>query len=95
MAAKLFVFAALFSLLVLPAFGFPKGRAKSLTIVREINRNGPYLGLITVYSAEEDAFFATGAFRNDSRYPYVDLSGKSSPSISRGHFGNLTAGLIV
>lgn len=77
MAAKTFVIAALLSLLfLLPALGSPKGRHKSVAIIREINKNGPYLGLITVYSAEEDAFFATGAFKNDSRYPYLDLSGK-------------------
>lgn len=77
-AGKQFLFAAaLISLLVVSAaFGSPKGRAKSLGIIKEINKSGPYLGLITVYSAEEDAFFATGAFTNDSRYPYVDLSGK-------------------
>lgn len=77
MAAKTFVLAALLSLLfLLPALGSPKGRHKSVAIIREINKNGPYLGLITIYSAEEDAFFATGAFKNDSRYPYLDLSGK-------------------
>lgn len=78
MAAQQLVLAAIFSLFLLPALGFPNGRQKSLAIIREINKNGPYLGLITVYSAEEDAFFATGAFNNDSRYPYVDLSGKCS-----------------
>ncbi|XP_057789442.1 bark storage protein A-like isoform X2 [Salvia miltiorrhiza] len=76
MSANQLVLAAIFALFLLPAFGFANGRQKSLAIIKEINKNGPYLGLITVYSAEEDAFFATGAFKNDSRYPYVDLSGK-------------------
>lgn len=56
--------------------GFSSEREKSLAVVREINRNGPYLGLITVYPTEENAFFAAVTFENDSRYPYVDLSGE-------------------
>lgn len=44
--------------------------------IRELNRNGPYLGLVTVYAPEEDAFFATGAFKPNPKYPYVDLSGR-------------------
>ena len=42
---------------------------------KELNRNGPYLGLITVFAPEEDAFFATGAFKPNPKHPYVDLSG--------------------
>ncbi|CDP19657.1 unnamed protein product [Coffea canephora] len=36
----------------------------------------PYLGLITVYSPEEDAFFATGAFKHNPKHPFVNLSGR-------------------
>ncbi|XP_027104863.1 bark storage protein A [Coffea arabica] len=43
---------------------------------KELNRNGPYLGLITVFAPEEDAFFATGAFKPNPKHPYVDLSGR-------------------
>lgn len=68
MRAIQLVSAVLLSLFVLPALGIPNGRQKLIT---EINKNGPYLGLITVYSAEEDAFFASGAFKTDLRYPYV------------------------
>ncbi|XP_073271716.1 bark storage protein A-like [Primulina huaijiensis] len=64
------------SLLVFHALGFPQRRLKSLEIIREINSKGPYLGLITVYSLEEDAFFATGYFQPDSRHPFLDLSGR-------------------
>ncbi|CAN1747624.1 3-phosphoinositide-dependent protein kinase 1 [Linum perenne] len=42
-----------------------------------INRRGPYLGLITVYSPEETAFFSTGAFKADPILPFLDLSGPS------------------
>ncbi|CAN1258297.1 3-phosphoinositide-dependent protein kinase 2 [Linum perenne] len=40
------------------------------------NRRGPYLGLITVYSPEETAFFSTGAFKADPILPFLDLSGR-------------------
>ncbi|XP_027163217.1 bark storage protein A-like isoform X3 [Coffea eugenioides] len=48
----------------------------SLTILKEVNLRGPYLGLITVYPPEEDAFFDTGAFKPHQKHPYVDLSGR-------------------
>ncbi|CAN1172034.1 Bark storage protein A [Linum perenne] len=41
-----------------------------------INRRGPYLGLITVYSPEETAFFSTSAFNPDPLLPFLDLSGR-------------------
>ncbi|CAN0910590.1 3-phosphoinositide-dependent protein kinase 2 [Linum grandiflorum] len=40
------------------------------------NRKGSYLGLITVYSPEETAFFSTGAFKPDPILPFLDLSGR-------------------
>ena len=54
----------------------------SLTILKEVNLRGPYLGLITVYPPEEDAFFDTGAFKPHQKHPYVDLSGKVRPYIT-------------
>ncbi|KAL2249342.1 UNVERIFIED_CONTAM: 5'-methylthioadenosine/S-adenosylhomocysteine nucleosidase [Sesamum indicum] len=73
-------FVSIFLVLFPGVLGFPVERGKSLAIVREINRRGPYLGLITVYPPEENAFFASGAFKNHSKYPYVDLSGKKTIS---------------
>ena len=43
--------------------------------IHELNRRGPFLGLISVYATEEDAFFANGAFNPNPKHPYVDLSG--------------------
>ncbi|XP_073146470.1 bark storage protein A-like isoform X1 [Henckelia pumila] len=73
-----FSFSQLFlpSLLVFHALGFPLQRLRSLEIIREINSKGPYLGLITVYSLEEDAFFSSGVFEPDSQNPFLDLSGR-------------------
>ncbi|KAF9600349.1 hypothetical protein IFM89_008520 [Coptis chinensis] len=47
----------------------------SLRKVREVNCEGPYIGLITVYPPEEKAFFATKAFQPHPSYPFIDLSG--------------------
>ncbi|XP_019150903.1 PREDICTED: bark storage protein A-like isoform X2 [Ipomoea nil] len=50
---------------------------KSLrSIVKELNEEGPYLGLITVYPPEENAFFSTNSFKPHPTHPYVDLSGR-------------------
>ncbi|XP_073150803.1 uncharacterized protein [Henckelia pumila] len=59
------------SLLVVYALGFPLQRLKSLEIIREIDIKGPYLGLITFYSLEEDAFFSTGFLEPDSQHPFL------------------------
>ncbi|XP_062091908.1 bark storage protein A-like [Humulus lupulus] len=45
-------------------------------IIKQINGKGPYIGLITVYPPEEEAFFSTGSFEPDSDYPFLDLSGR-------------------
>ncbi|XP_059628400.1 bark storage protein A-like [Cornus florida] len=66
----------LISLLVFPASAIPLRRWKSLDTIKALNRKGPYLGLITVYPPEEDAFFVTGAFKPHPRHPFVDLSGR-------------------
>lgn len=83
MAAKLVTSCSLlmqvlvFFLAVVPdAFALPLNRLKSLTVIKEVNRRGPYLGLITVYEPEENAFFATGAFKPHKTHPFVDLSGR-------------------
>ncbi|KAF9597047.1 hypothetical protein IFM89_015238 [Coptis chinensis] len=54
----------------------PVSRQVSLRKVREVNREGPYIGLITVYPPEEKAFFATNAFQPHPSYPFIDLSGR-------------------
>ncbi|KAK9283071.1 hypothetical protein L1049_011300 [Liquidambar formosana] len=71
------VILVLISLLASPLSAAPLNRRrKSLNTVKELNRKGPYLGLITVYPPEENAFFATGAFEPHPRHPFVDLSGR-------------------
>ncbi|KAK4707942.1 hypothetical protein R3W88_028867 [Solanum pinnatisectum] len=63
-------------LLVFSAQAIPFERLESLRVVKKVNKNGPFLGLITVYAPEEEAFFKTGVFRPDPRHPFVDLSGR-------------------
>ncbi|XVF82949.1 hypothetical protein PTKIN_Ptkin16aG0093000 [Pterospermum kingtungense] len=53
-----------------------KNRIRSLNIIKEVNRRGPYIGLITVFSTEENAFFSIGSFRPDPTHPFIDLSGR-------------------
>lgn len=69
-----FAFALLFCMLTL--LSSAESLQTSLTILKKVNRKGPYVGLITVYPPEEDAFFATGAFKPHQKHPYVDLSGR-------------------
>ncbi|XP_039067300.1 bark storage protein A-like [Hibiscus syriacus] len=64
-----------FFLLVL-ASAVSTNRIKFLKQIREVNRRGPYIGLITVFATEEDAFFASGSFKPDPKYPFIDLSGR-------------------
>ncbi|KAJ4840473.1 hypothetical protein Tsubulata_039821 [Turnera subulata] len=45
-------------------------------LIKELNRRGPYIGLITVYAPEEKAFLSTGAFIPNPKHPFVDLSGR-------------------
>ncbi|KAK7826727.1 bark storage protein a [Quercus suber] len=54
---------------------YPK-KVKSLTVIKEVNREGPYLGLLTVSTSEDSAFFATGAFQPHKTHPIIDLSGR-------------------
>lgn len=53
------------------------------TVVKELNQEGPFLGLITVYPPEENAFFSTKAFKPHPKHPFVDLSGLLLPSFQR------------
>ncbi|KAL3520809.1 hypothetical protein ACH5RR_018958 [Cinchona calisaya] len=65
------------SSLLFSAFAISSEIKKTLAkTIKELNRKGPYLGLITVYAPEEDAFFASGAFKPNPKQPYVDLSGR-------------------
>ncbi|KAK1571639.1 hypothetical protein Q3G72_020600 [Acer saccharum] len=54
----------------------PSNRAKCLNTIKEVNRKGPYIGLITVFPPEEKAFFATQAFKPHPTHPFVDLAGR-------------------
>lgn len=53
----------------------PRQRLRSLSVIRKMNQKGPYIGLVTVYPPEENAFFATGSFQPHPQHPFVDLSG--------------------
>ncbi|XP_031117339.1 bark storage protein A-like [Ipomoea triloba] len=66
----------LFVVQVIPSLGIPQQRLRSLSIIRKMNQKGPYIGLVTVYPPEENAFFATGAFQPHPQHPFVDLSGR-------------------
>ncbi|GLJ32834.1 hypothetical protein SUGI_0661280 [Cryptomeria japonica] len=48
----------------------------ALSIIRQINRDGPRIAVLTVYPPEEKAFFASGVLKPHSKYPFVDLSGR-------------------
>ncbi|KAG5533103.1 hypothetical protein RHGRI_027363 [Rhododendron griersonianum] len=82
----------LVSLILISLLAFPlaadtpmRRRKKSLDTIKSLDQNGPYLGLITTYPPEEDAFFATGAFRSHPIHPFVDLSaGNANDSMSIG-----------
>ncbi|KAK4550905.1 hypothetical protein RGQ29_032692 [Quercus rubra] len=66
----------LFLVIVPAAFALPLRRLKSLTVIKEVNRAGPYLGVLTVSTSEDSAFFATGAFQPHKTHPIIDLSGR-------------------
>ncbi|XP_060675649.1 bark storage protein A [Ziziphus jujuba] len=61
---------------VVNASSLPSSRRSKYEILKQINRNGPYIGLITVYAPEETAFFGNGAFKPNPNHPFVDLSGR-------------------
>ncbi|KAJ4840474.1 hypothetical protein Tsubulata_039822 [Turnera subulata] len=64
------------SLIVSNVSAVPPSRIKSLSIITEVNFEGPYIGLVTVYPPEENAFFETRAFKPHRKHPFVDLSGR-------------------
>lgn len=79
-AAKCLVIILLsITLLVISVSATPSNKRKSLNTIKEVNRKGPYIGLITVFPPEEDAFFTTGAFEINPHHPFVDLSGGYPP----------------
>lgn len=63
------------SLVVVNAYALPSIRKSKYEILKQVNRKGPYIALITVYAPEETAFFANGAFKPNPNHPFVDLSG--------------------
>ncbi|XP_047320094.1 bark storage protein A-like [Impatiens glandulifera] len=74
--ASIAIFLFILFSLVIPMTAIPLRKSRPLNLLRRINRDGPYLGLITVYPPEEEAFFATNAFKPNPRHPFVDLSGR-------------------
>ncbi|GMI86948.1 hypothetical protein like AT4G24350 [Hibiscus trionum] len=56
-----------FTLIVFSS-ALPGDRINSRRKIREVNRRGPYIGLVTV--------FATGSFRPDPKYPFIHLAGR-------------------
>lgn len=79
MAARCFVVLVFVSFLVMSVSAIPsKRRRGSFSTIKQLNRKGPFIGLITVYSPEEEAFFRSGAFKPDAKHPFVDLSGRYS-----------------
>ncbi|CAK7325340.1 unnamed protein product [Dovyalis caffra] len=67
-----------FGLLVLSSLLVISVSAKigSWKLINEVNRKGPYIGLLTVFPPEEKAFLGTGALKPDPKHPFVDLSGR-------------------
>ncbi|KAI9157854.1 hypothetical protein LWI28_029080 [Acer negundo] len=49
---------------------------EEMDTIEEVNRKGPYIGLITVFPPEEKEFFATQAFKHHPTHPFVDLAGR-------------------
>ncbi|KAH8502146.1 hypothetical protein H0E87_016784 [Populus deltoides] len=42
----------------------------------QVNSKGPYIGLLTVFPPEENAFLGTADFKPNPEHPFVDLSGR-------------------
>ncbi|EXC25442.1 Bark storage protein A [Morus notabilis] len=74
--AKWLGLAILFSQLLGYAFCVPSCKGSRYHLLKKVNRKGPYIGLITVYPTEENAFFSTGAFKPDPNDPFLDFSGR-------------------
>ncbi|EFH45982.1 hypothetical protein ARALYDRAFT_354336 [Arabidopsis lyrata subsp. lyrata] len=54
----------------------PLHTTKSAITIRKLNRRGPYIGLVTVFETEENAFLGSVDFRPDPMHPFLDLSGR-------------------
>lgn len=76
MASKRFFIIFLVISLLSHVFAFPSRNLHSWDTIKKLSLKGPYLGIVTVYPAEEDAFFAFGAFKPDPENPYLHLSGR-------------------
>ncbi|XP_057981113.1 bark storage protein A-like [Malania oleifera] len=61
--------------LVLPESATPL-KKKFLNVIKQVNSDGPYVGLVTVISSEEEAFFATETFKPHQTCSFVDLAGR-------------------
>jgi hypothetical protein len=48
---------------------------KALRIAGEINKEGPWVGLVTVYPPEEAAFMSSKVLKPHPKYPSLDFSG--------------------
>ncbi|XP_068635107.1 bark storage protein A-like [Aristolochia californica] len=53
-------------------------------VVEEVNADGPFVGVVMAYEAEERALFDSGFFRPRRRLPWMDLSGR------RFHVGTIS-----
>lgn len=49
---------------------------KALRIAGEINKEGPWIGLVTVYPPEEAAFMSSKVLKPHPKYPSLDFSGR-------------------
>uniref|UniRef100_A0A6N2N1D1 VHS domain-containing protein n=1 Tax=Salix viminalis TaxID=40686 RepID=A0A6N2N1D1_SALVM len=78
MAAKLvklpyFALLVLPCLLVIPVSAIPSKKIDSLKLIKQ---GLIYIGLLTVFPPEENAFLGTGDFKPNPEHPFVDLSGR-------------------
>ena len=79
MAARCFVVLVFVSFLVMSVSAIASKRTRgSFSTIKQLSREGPYIGLVTVYADEEEAFFRTGAFTPHAIHPFVDHSGRYS-----------------
>ncbi|KAH8501846.1 hypothetical protein H0E87_016571 [Populus deltoides] len=81
MAAKLvtlpyFASVVLTCLLVVSVSAIPSKKINSLKLIKQVNSKGPYIGLLTVFPPEENAFLGTADFKPNPEHPFVDLSGR-------------------
>ncbi|CAN8230704.1 unnamed protein product [Cochlearia groenlandica] len=51
-------------------------KLKSSVIIGQVNRKGPFIGLVTVIEREENAFLGSVDFKPDPTHPFLDLSGR-------------------